>query len=303
MGAPLRRAAREIANEADVDDEDVLVLHECSFCDGDIRPGSENVAITWSAFMDLVYAGLSTLFEPGREVGNPPSDGGDGRDWFTGNAIADMHCWDAVDNGGFQLLIAIGDELDQDYWTYKNDGWDRLTRRLGWEQYQEVANGAAARFRGPLIPSPSEFLAELQKIVIEYAPDTVQILPSGTRLWRGREHCESASFTPCGTELGAAPEKFAKGNRFSPERESMFYGSTELRTALDELVSEGMPYVTAGAFITTRDLLILDLTSVDYWPSIFAPEERDAYLPIEFLREFAKDISEPIAPAGGSRFT
>ncbi len=125
--------------------------------------------------------------------------------------------------------------------------------------------------------------------------DVLPIVPAGTKLWRVRPHDHpDPEFVPSGKELGSAPETAARNNRFSPDGVSMFYGSDELETALLEVDYSTCPYATAGQFQTMKDLVLLDLTDVKWFPSIFDPAEARYYYEADFIRGFGDEIRRPL---------
>ncbi|ANS31814.1 hypothetical protein R1CP_36040 (plasmid) [Rhodococcus opacus] len=74
----------------------------------------------------------------------------------------------------------------------------------------------------------------------------------------------------------------------------MFYGAEDMETTFAEIDYSSCRYATVGRFQTTRDLVILDLSEVSYYPSIFDPDERDDYHAADFLRGFAEEIARPL---------
>jgi hypothetical protein len=293
MGPPLRDAARKLAELAEPENEDYPLWYSCSFCDSVVGPDSSNIAISWAQYMNLVYEGLSTLFVTGFEQGNPPSDGGDGLDWLDADRVLG-HCDDAVGDGGSLLSRQIGYELADDVWTYSDFGWDRMHLPFGWERFKAHTRNSD-RLNSSAIMLPQEFLGSLESIVTYIVPEAIQVIKAGTMLWRARPHKKpKPDFVPCGSELGSAPAIWARDNRFSAEGVSMFYGAEDCETTFAEIGYTSDRYATVGQFRTTRDLVIVDLSRVTYFPSIFDPEERDNYYAADFLRGFADEIARPL---------
>lgn len=127
----------------------------------------------------------------------------------------------------------------------------------------------------------------------------VTTLPAGTRLYRVRGPIPTKTFGVL--DLGAPPPQVAiQTNRMSPAGVVMTYVSETAATALAE--TAGSNHTSAcswvvGKFALTTDLAVLDLSKVPPVPSIFDLERsRDCDVLI-FLRQFAKEVSRPIARA------
>ncbi|MCJ0907466.1 RES domain-containing protein [Rhodococcus sp. ARC_M6] len=297
MGKPIIDSAREVARNAEYEDEDNPIFESCSFCNNEVDPSGKNVAIAFDRYMDLVLDGLSWIYSIGSEVGNPPTGGGDGLEWFSTDEIAEEHCWGAVAEGNVDLFRAIEGSLPTDHWTYNNYGWDKAELPFGWKRFNEHAMNPAPVAYNPdsLILSPTRFMATILNYIAFDYESLLKVVKTDTKIWRARTHPDEVPhFAVNGAELGSAPAKYAKANRMSREGESMFYGADELDTALAEIGYSEDQYATAGQFTPTRDLLILDLTLIAYTPSIFSPTERCDFYPIDFLHGFSYDLSKPI---------
>lgn len=290
MGEPLRQAAAELLSE-----------DRCSFCEAVSGSDHTPIAVPFDEFMGLIRAGLFAVYDIGSEVGNPPSDGGDGRRWFTSDEVAQEHCWDAVAEGPhaddlFGVIEYWVGEIDP-WWTYQSNGWTKAILPFGWKGYKEsvLAPEAESRYSGGLVPPPEEFIDKLLKMLL-LLPGLICDLPTGSAFWRARPYDER-TFPLTGKALGSAPTEWAQANRMSPKGVSMFYGSDELETAIAEVKYGDHPWAAAGQFRTACELRIVDLSSLPYAPSIFDPTQREDYHAIEFLWEFANDISQPVTNA------
>lgn len=294
MSAALYGRAREIADQAEPDDEDNVPWSSCSFCDYVDEPSGDTVAIAWNKYMELIYEGLSVVVTTGSEQGNPPSDGGDGLIWLSVEEVADL-CDGAVGGGGLLLLREIENSLGADVWTYRNFGWDRVHLEFGWNRFKDYAHDRDSP-ETSLVLSPRKFLGRLETIVTFIVPDAIKVLEAGTILWRARPHANAEpDFEVRGGSLGSAPDCCARDNRFSPDGVSMFYGSEHSETTLAELLGyTEFRYATVGAFRTMEDLVVLDLGEIDYYPNIFDPDERDDYYGADFLHGFADEIARPL---------
>lgn len=296
MGPLLHDRARELAEWTAPDSEDYPEQFKCSFCDSEVHPNGENIAISWDHYMDLVRDGLSTLFVTGYEQGNPPSDGGDGLVWLSPEDVL-SYCRDAIGDGpaGYELKREIGYGLAKDVWTYRDFGWDKVEFEFGWKRFKADSQGSD-HLNTSVVLSPEKLLRRLEKIItILVQDDVLPVVKAGTKLWRVRPHEQpDPNFVPSGKAIGSAPVDFAKDNRFSPDGVSMFYGSEELDTALLEIDYSTCPYATGGQFQTTQDLVVLDLTDVRWSPSIFDSAEARYYYEANFIRGFGEEIRRPL---------
>jgi hypothetical protein len=104
------------------------------------------------------------------------------------------------------------------------------------------------------VPAPDECIDELLKMLV-HLPGSLCHLPEGTAFWHARPYFEDEpTFPLTGKALGSAPNEHAGANRMSPEGMSMFYGSDELETALEEVKCADHPRAAADQFRTAREL-------------------------------------------------
>lgn len=100
------------------------------------------------------------------------------------------------------------------------------------------------------------------------------------------------------TLIGTAPAKFVANNRMSEQGDMMFYGATDIRTALREVFDDEQPKAcTVGKFYGNKQVSILDLSNIATWrcPSIFDVENRKKRNVWLFLNEFIQHISRQLA--------
>ena len=133
------------------------------------------------------------------------------------------------------------------------------------------------------------------------------ILRAGKKVLRARQHdplrkndFETAS------ALGPPTDDLARfANRMSPAGIVMFYGAYDAETARREVFdhgrwSEGKTMITVGTFVANTPLRVVDLRKAKMppVPSIFDPQKRPSRSAIQFLRSFAKQMTEPIVKDG-----
>jgi RES domain-containing protein len=142
----------------------------------------------------------------------------------------------------------------------------------------------------PYIVYPDQMLMELGDVV--RGCGLVKTIASGTKIYRVRGHMEDHPFTSP-AEMGPPPIEFAKtAGRMNAPGIVVLYASLQPSAALVEATG-GYVHVTLAHFVTTLDLLVVDLTEIPPVPSIFEGGPREA---LEFLRHFVDDISKPFTP-------
>jgi hypothetical protein len=86
----------------------------------------------------------------------------------------------------------------------------------------------------------------------------------------------------------------------SPAGVAMFYGADDAATAIAEIgAHSSQRFAVLGEFETTRDLTVLDLTTLPRVPSLYTEAGRTAQrYDLIFLHNFAADLAKPIALDG-----
>jgi hypothetical protein len=175
--------------------------------------------------------------------------------------------------------------------------WDTFQHLVRYERRYTFWNARATRrnFLNGEVLSPSHLLREIGAIINK--AQLIKHLPIGQLMWRVR------AFRP--TDLARGPDRFTspplkkatQPNRMSPAGVPMFYGAEHLDTARREVVgTEGHGKLLAGVqFKTVVPLNILDLTAPSLGRSYFKDAQPGRHQVIEFLREFAEDLSRPIS--------
>ncbi len=138
---------------------------------------------------------------------------------------------------------------------------------------------------------PPEDMLEALGAVIRDA-ELVHTLPTGSKLYRARGHKEGAVHASA-EALGAQPLQYAKtAGRMNAPGIVVFYVAEEMETAIAEATG-GQGAFSIGTFETLREVTIVDLTRLPPVPSIFEDGPRDSLL---FLRQFAREVSQPFEP-------
>lgn len=131
----------------------------------------------------------------------------------------------------------------------------------------------------------------------------VRIVSPGTIVYRVRVVDKGMRLAGPGEFGPPTRENATQPNRMSPAGVVMFYGATKLETALLETFQPdrkgaGEKAVWIASFKVIAELRLLDLTHLPQVPSIFDSARRDQLNGIAFLRQFERDLVQPIARDG-----
>lgn len=126
----------------------------------------------------------------------------------------------------------------------------------------------------------------------------IVVLPASTRWWRIRPHAPGEVYTSA-ADLGSPPDAVAQDNRMSPKGMGTFYGASTLAGARAEVAGYANPRHdgTAGQFELLRDISVVDLRDAANTPSLFDASRRHLRAPIEFMRDFLKDVTRIADPS------
>ena len=179
-----------------------------------------------------------------------------------------------------------------------SSSWERFARYVKEEsRYLFLRTGRSrAHHPDPDEIEPAAMLEELRVSIVNSG--LIRPLPAGSVIFRARQHrLEDTLATP--TELGSPPRDHAGANRMSPTGIPMFYGAEDPETALAELRLETHSRrATVGSWSTAREMAYLDLVEVDV-PSLFDMTGRVQRPWRLFLRRFAAEAAQPVAPNSG----
>jgi hypothetical protein len=211
----------------------------------------------------------------------------------------------AVDD---DLLMAVGEQLNPEEWYDPATIW-LLGKELlsySWRQFtqwmrdsdhpvlDEVPEEDEDSYLGEHADGvpPSGMLARLVSVITEVGP----VAPSPVEVpwFRARHLGENASATAA--SLGTAPSTLAtRANRMSPAGVPMFYGALDEDTALAEIGNSPPGQRSLiGRWVPTRSLKVLDLTHLPDLPSFFDIEHARDRQALQFMEEFARDVSQPL---------
>jgi hypothetical protein len=145
---------------------------------------------------------------------------------------------------------------------------------------------------------PGHMMGEIADIIHQVGP--VKTTPKGTEFWRVRVHLTTKPLK-LPSDFTSPPTQYAnQPNRMSPSGVSMFYGCDDKKTAYFETVDPddmSGKIVSGARFQAFCPLNFLDLTAIPGIRSFFATD-RDVRHAVQFLQEFARDLSRPIKKDG-----
>ncbi|WP_294329207.1 HEPN-associated N-terminal domain-containing protein [uncultured Sphingomonas sp.] len=126
----------------------------------------------------------------------------------------------------------------------------------------------------------------------------IRVLPAGSAFIRAQRMNEGEQDFDA-ARMGPPPYAFATmPNRMSPIGVPMFYGAVEASTALAEIATAPGRFAL-GTFVTTRQVVIVDLSSLPPVPSLFDPDLARYRAIAMFMHEFIGDFKKPIDRQAG----
>ncbi len=236
--------------------------------------------------------------------GNAPYDSEDGRWCVTTWTMHEIVFDELYDIAEYQTLEWLYDHLKDDI-VYCEQDWQILSPgqalTAGWERFSEALKHET-RFLffsyekdeydsgDPHRVLPSEMLEELGEVI--RTCDLVRKVKKGTHFFRVRGHKPRKPLTTP-KDLGPPPKEYAtSAGRMNAPGIVVMYTAYEVQTAIAEVAGKFGLFSTAE-FELVHDILVVDLTKIPAVPSIFETEPRESIL---FLRNFARDVSQPITP-------
>ncbi|OYO15479.1 hypothetical protein CGZ98_03470 [Enemella evansiae] len=272
----------------------------CSFCQR--TPSHPEASAPLNLILDLVVTGIRS--EYARPV--------DGLAWDEGEYIGAVHdthdlLWDLEITDNEAVHRALVDRMVEDQWCAKDFYAPSPLERIvhSWERFRSfVKHRRRYTFLAPQDTTarrdpdsiPMERVpAEVARTIV--AAERVVTLPSGTPWWRVRVHASGESVHTA-SDIGPAPAASAKDNRMTPQGITAFYGASSLEGAVSEVAAYAKPQDegSAGCFITTRDLTVVDLQRLPPVPSLFDAAQRSLRNPMLFLHGFVSDVRIVAAP-------
>lgn len=283
------------------------VMNKCSYCSNE---SEELVAADISEVAAFIEDGLRS--EYGDAVELLPWESAEGG--WQGTTYKTYDLFDDIELGVEceELLSDLADLLPDIDWCELQPF--RLSEdqelRHDWERFSQLVkhkvrhmffrleNGGPDSRATEMEARTYEVLYRIGEIVKEL--QLSKVVQPGESLFRARvHHCERFSSV---ADLAPPPEKRARyANRFSPAGIPMFYGATDVNTAIAEVYDcpkKPKRIVSAGRFENLRALRLLDFNSLPPNPSIFNGQTQFERAPLRFLHRFVWDATKAILKDG-----
>jgi hypothetical protein len=286
----------------------------CSYCD---RSGADEdlIAASFEDFMGLFMVGVRHFYARADDEAVLRDEGEYvGADIYASEDVADDAFYAALNDHPVaaqdELLEDIQAAMVPDSWVRTNWLWPTHDERLsdGWKAFKELVKHQTrflfirwpehhSYYRDEM--SPVEFFDSLVKL-LDNVPELIVDLDAP--LYRGRMYLEEPDLKNVeAKDLGPAPIDKAAANRMSPAGISMFYGATDIHTAVAEIGAHSShSWAVVGEFTAPKGLHVIDLSNLPALPSIFDSNEKSKtrYEAVSFLRNFVKELTLPIVLDG-----
>lgn len=284
----------------------------CVVCHRNVRETERPLAVPLENLLLEISAALHRHYVDAHVEG-VPWDSEDGQ--YMGAEIYEIYdvvneiCSGAFTEDVFDELVemvvaAFGFDVT---WTDARGAYSLDSLDWQWETFVETVqsksrfvfvadDGAEERSSAPR--QMAAFLNQLATYV-DGKLNLIDHLAPGTVLYRGRLMDSPRALQRKCKELQPAPPAKATANRMSPAGIPMFYASADPQTAIAEIAGHGpQPYAMIGAFRSTRQLRLLDLTRKPTFPSYFDEAKHQQFGMARFLKSFVQSITQPIIPDG-----
>jgi hypothetical protein len=277
-----------------------IQYERCDFCE---RTGTEAqpIAVEMEVLVDEVMSAIGQDYERLADTGLPYDDPDMWPPTAATEELVEEYTYGVLDDDVIDALLQL---VEPDEWAARDWGYLRLDHALrqGWDEFTAYVKHTA-RFvflstgpRTSLSPdeyTPAEMLDAVGKVVVDLG--LVTVLPAGTAVFRGRMVDTDFVQTYTAATMGATPPDKANANRMSPAGISMFYGSLDRATALNEIAAhDGRAFGNTARFELVADLPVIDFTKQVLEPSIFNRERRRHRYSARFLQDFVADITKSI---------
>lgn len=270
----------------------------CSYC-GTL--GASDIYVLLEELSDVIRAAYT---DPANELPYDTQEGGyQGQTYDGSELVEELDEW----TNNEELLeeaadaFAGSDWCERDYFGLSiyqalSFGWagfsDQVKHCTRFLFLQELGDDMGSPHEIP----PGRMLDALGELFLNF--ELLSEVPKGTELVRAR--IVNAGERPStAAELGTAPRKYAiNPNRMSPAGIPMFYAAYDEATAVLETYQPNNDVhqeIVLARFRTERALRVIDLTSLPAMPSNFDRENREKRQPIAFLRDFERDLTQPVA--------
>ncbi len=162
--------------------------------------------------------------------------------------------------------------------------------------FNSMRDNLEDRFDGWRYRPPQAILSIIGEMVERF--ELYSTVTKDTQLFRVREREGDASWEPDAKQMGAPPSELARAGRMNPAGISYLYLAFEKETGLAEVLNGPPCSAAVASFVVVRDLRVLDLSVLPKLPSIFDDTRREDNEGLLFLREFVREISDPVRKDG-----
>lgn len=183
---------------------------------------------------------------------------------------------------------------NSDYWQSE---WDRLKRSL--QSEARFFNQAAVKHLHEIFAGVASYRrGDRNPLIIAAGPGTAHAAFFRARVFQTERELLSALKRP-DLELGPPPESAARAGRMNARGISVFYGATNVETAISEVRPPVGSQVLTGRFDIIRPIRLLDLnalSTVTVTGSIFDPDYAHRLGWAQFLKTFRRLMVQPVMP-------
>lgn len=180
---------------------------------------------------------------------------------------------------------------------YWQSEWDRLTRSL--QSEARFFNKAAVRHLHDIFAGVASYrTGDSNPLVIAAGPGTMHTAFFRARTFQTEKELLAALKRP-DLELGPPPEHAARAGRMNARGISVFYGSSNIETAMGEVRPPVGSHVLCGRFDVIRPLRLLNLKALDTVTvsgSVFDPEYAHQRGWAQFLKTLGDLMVRPVMP-------
>lgn len=279
---------------------------KCDYCES-LGTQDEPVAAPLDSLMDAIMVGINLFYEPAAESGVDTSEVKLTTEYDPEDVVYDaVSFFHSEFEPGRELLADVSAALTCQVWVDRD--WQRpspdLIMQYGWDAFKSIVKHQS-RFLILGLPGGDDDNRLTAVDVFQDLVAMIRAVPGlfpvacPSPLYRGRMFATDPDISEFASaaQLGSPPHGRAAANRMSPAGISMFYGGTELATAIAEIgAHSSYAHAISGEFSPARELRLLDLSHLGDVPApnIFDKDQHRAYFSLRFLQNFVKDLTLPV---------
>jgi hypothetical protein len=278
----------------------------CDFCGQ--KSKTREIAAPLDGVMDFILGAINREYERAVEaLGWDGAEGGyQGQHWDSNELIEHIGLGLPKDDGRLQevLVDCLGDEpwCEQDPYGPRPDehlisSWEHFCRYIKHQRRYFFLERKRKSALGDNYLTPSDMLGFIgQSIDRVYL---VRKVPTGSLIYRARQ-MEAGKTLRTSYDFGPPPVNLAmRSNRMSPAGIVMFYCSNSSATAVAEVDDDPKLGICVGAFRTTREANILNLTELPPPLGFFEQQPELSEISrsaLAFLNRFVTSMATKVEP-------